>query len=271
MTASDSTIGNSLRKWRLNSGFSQLELALAANVSARHISFIETGKTHPTREMVIQLAEAMALTIEQLNSLLIAAGYATERATAPPPIEPVQQLATRIIEAFAHHPAIVVNYEFDILAVNHGYRLLDTLTSGGLTKFSNLLELAAAPDGIQQFIANWPEVKGFAIERLRESTYSTNNPQLNRLLSEVTAFQPPDEPVSHHDQVTIPPLYMNAHLQIDDQIVRFYGVILTPGTPLDNNPHNLRVFVIVPVDPEAEQDWHNMTRHLVNDDADHQH
>ena len=99
MTATDSTIGISLRKWRKNSGFSQLELALAANVSARHISFIETGKTHPTREMVIQLAEAMALTLEQLNSLLIAAGYSTERSTAPPPIEPVQQLTTRKNEA----------------------------------------------------------------------------------------------------------------------------------------------------------------------------
>jgi len=265
MTESDSSVGDSLRKWRKNSGLSQLNLAIEAGVSSRHISFIETGKTHPTREMIIKLAEAMELTPEQLNSLLLAAGYTTENTVGIEPIEPFQQLVTRIIDVFALYPALVVNAEYDIVSVNRGVRLLSTLVPNALTKYNNLLELVAAPDGMRPLIANWSDVKHFAIERLRETTYSSNNQQLNELLSFVTAFQVPDESTA---QQSPPHLYLIVNFQVYDQIIPFYALLLTPGTLLDNIPHKLKIIVFVPINTKSEADWHKMMNRLADNDAD---
>src|SRR4030088_1049363 len=114
-------VGELLRSWRQRRNLSQFELGLDADVSSRHVSFLETGRSRPSREMVLHLAEQLEVPLRERNGLLLAAGYApqyAERSLETPEMEPVRQALDRFLRAHEPYPAIVVDRQYNLLAAN---------------------------------------------------------------------------------------------------------------------------------------------------------
>lgn len=165
-------IGDLLREWRGLRGLSQLELALEADVSARHVSFVESGRSQPSRNMVLRLAEALGLPLRDRNAMLVAAGYAphygAERLDAASMTE-IRAALAMILDAHAPYPAIALDAGYRIIESNAGFRgILDKLGMPA-TASLNLVELVLAPGPLRAAIVNWPEVAAYMAHRMRES------------------------------------------------------------------------------------------------------
>jgi transcriptional regulator with XRE-family HTH domain len=144
--------GDLLREWRQRRRLSQLDLAIAANVSARHLSFVETGRAWPTSEMILRLAEHLEVPLRHRNALLLAGGYApkyTERGLAEPDLNAVSQALNRVLTAQEPYPAVVVNRWWELVAANAGIGLFTGQVNPELLEPPvNVLRLSLHPDGM---------------------------------------------------------------------------------------------------------------------------
>lgn len=160
-----------LREWRTRRGMSQMTLALAADVSPRHVSFLEAAKARPSAAMVMKLAEALDLPLRERNGMLVAAGFAPQYGDSDwlsPDMAELRQAAQLLLDAHAPFPAIVLNTAFDILEANAGaLALIDQQPPyrGRL----NLADLVLAPGPVRDGIVNWHEVAFYLLHRLREA------------------------------------------------------------------------------------------------------
>ena len=163
-------VGELLRGWRQRRRVSQLDLSLGAAVSARHLSFIETGRARPSREMVLHLAERLEVPLRERNGLLLAAGYAPaygERSLGDPEMEAARTALDRFLLAHEPYPALVVDRAWTIIASNAAVGLLlDGVAPHLLEPPANALRIALHPEGIAPRIANLAEWSGHLIERL---------------------------------------------------------------------------------------------------------
>ena len=246
------SIGHSLRQWRQLRKMSQLELALAANVSTRHISFIETGKSQPTREMIIKLAQAMQLTASQQKALLLSAGYQPETSQSlwhSEQMRPVQQLVIKIVEQFNPYPSCVFDNGFDLLFMNTSCRRL--LNAFGIPPREvgplNLYQ-AVFEGGLYKKVANWSEVQAFMIARLRETTFGAANDALLQLATTLSPQMP------KHLETTDSMTTFNTRLILhhEDTKLYFNAVLLTLGTAYDVAPHEWRITVLLPANKGTE-------------------
>ena len=157
-----SPVGALLREWRAARRMSQLDLSLAADMSTRHLSYVETGKAQPGRETLFRLADALAMPLRERNSLLLAAGYAPqypENPLATSALERMRQAIELIVAHQEPYPAFVVNRHFDVLMANPAVqRVNDLVMRGRQSAHSNLLRQVFDPDDIRQAIVNWSEV-----------------------------------------------------------------------------------------------------------------
>lgn len=165
-------IGDMLREWRGIRGLSQLELALDADVSARHVSFVESGRSQPSREMVLRLAEALGLPLRDRNAMLVAAGYAPHYSADgldADTMADVRATLAMMLEAHAPYPAIALDAAYRVVESNAGFRsLLERL---GLEAAAppSLVDMVFAPGRMRDAIVNWPEVAAYMAHRMRES------------------------------------------------------------------------------------------------------
>ena len=162
--------GTLLRQWRQRRRVSQLDLAIAADVSARHVSFLETGRSRPSREMVLRLAERLEVPLRDRNPLLLAAGFAPSyprRALDDPALSPVRDAVDAILAGYEPYPALVVDRSWTLVAANAG---LAPLTAGAaghlLAPPVNVLRLSLHPDGLAGRIANLAQWRGHVLARL---------------------------------------------------------------------------------------------------------
>jgi transcriptional regulator with XRE-family HTH domain len=171
----DTDFGALLRHWRQTRRFSQLDLALHADISSKHVSFLETGRNRPSREMILRLTRAMDVPLRDRNSLLHAAGFApayTESALDAPGIQEAEEALTRILEKQEPYPAIVLDGEWRLVRRNRGAVAMGEMFLPGNPEAGvNALELLFSPDGLQPYVVNWTELAALLLMRLwRDAT-----------------------------------------------------------------------------------------------------
>lgn len=194
--ATPAPFGERLRHWRQHRRLSQLELALQAEVSTRHLSCVETGRSSPSREMVLRLAERLQLPPRERNALLVAAGFAPmyrERALDDPAMAPARAAVQRILSAHEPWPALAMDRHWNLVMHN---RLVPLLLQGVAADLLqppvNLLRLSLHPQGLAPRIHNLPQWREHLLERLRQQTAATGDATLAALAEELRALPMPD-------------------------------------------------------------------------------
>jgi transcriptional regulator with XRE-family HTH domain len=189
------TFGTLLRQWRGQRGCSQLSLALQAEVSARHISWLETGKAQPSRAMVLRLAEQLDVPLRERNHLLLAAGFAalyTEHALTAPQLAPALAALQRLLDANEPWPALVVDRHWRLVAHNRLVPLLIASAAPHLLQPPvNVLRLSLHPQGLAPHIHNLGAWRSHILARLQRQCNSTQDPALHELLAELQAMPSP--------------------------------------------------------------------------------
>ena len=251
--------GQLLSQWRRLRGKSQLDLAVDAAVSPRHVSFVETGRSKPSREMVLTLATALAVPLRERNALLLAAGYAPvyrETRLDAPELEPARRALDTIL---AHHepfPAIVIDGQWDLLRANQAAsaffaRLLGDARPEGRP---NVLRLMFDERYVKPYVDDWVQVAGDLVQRAhREAAGGTPNEALVRVLKEVLAYPGvPARFASLDPDVALSPFFPISFKK-GDLALRYFSLVTTLGTPQDVTLQELRVESFFPADVETER------------------
>ena len=247
-----STIGEQLREWRTRRHLSQLELAGLAGVSSRHLSFVETGRSRPSREMVLHLAERLEVPLRERNHLLLAAGYAPayrESALDSVSLAPVAAAVRQILAGHEPYPAVVVNARNELLDANASVGLfLAGLAPHLLEPPANVLRVALHPDGMAPNIVNLPLWRTHLLERLRRQIANSGDPLLTELYDEVAAYpggEQPGEP-DPASAVALPMRYRHQGRELS-----FVSTVATFGAPLDVTVSELAIEAFYPADDET--------------------
>ncbi len=249
--ATASGVGPLLREWRRRRHRSQLELALDSGVSARHISFLETGRSNPSREMVIGLAANLELPLRERNELLIAAGYAPEYrqlAYEDADLAPVREAVEQVLSAHEPFPALVVDRHWELVAANRGLGILtEGLAPHLMETPANALRISMHPEGMAPRILNLGEWRGHTLRRLERQLRITGDPAIAGLIEELASFPGPDpaaaRPEAGHDVFV--PLRLRGP---KDEELAFFGTIATFGTAVDVTVAELSIESFFPAD-----------------------
>ena len=246
--------GDLIREWRQRRRLSQLDLAIAANVSSRHLSFVETGRSRPTSEMILHLAEHLDVPLRDRNALLLAGGFAPaypERGLAEPELHAVKNALKRVLDGHEPYPAAVVNRWWELVDANAGIALFTGDVRPELLEPPvNVLRLSLHPDGMAPRIANLPEWRAHLLARLHRQAEATGDPRLFSLYSELEAY-----PGGQGDQGALPPLptdvvvplrYRTAQAELS-----FLSITAVIGTPMDVTVEELAIESFYPADPQT--------------------
>jgi transcriptional regulator with XRE-family HTH domain len=184
-------VGALLREWRCRRRLSQLELALEADVSSRHLSFVETGRSRPSAEMVLHLAERLDVPLRGRNDLLLAAGYAPAYGQRPldaPEMRPVRDAIEHALSEHEPYPALVVDQHWDLVSANLALALLVEGAAAHLLEPPvNVLRLCLHPEGVAPRIINLAQWRAQLLGRLRRDAFATGDPALNALHDELAS------------------------------------------------------------------------------------
>ena len=245
------TVGTLLRDWRLHRRLSQLDLALEAGVSARHVSFVETGRARPSAEMVLNLAEQLDVPLRDRNQLLLAAGYAPvygQRGLDEPEMGPVREALDLVLAGHEPYPALVVDRHWGMVAANRAVGLLLVGVAPELLEPPvNVLRLSLHPDGIAPRITNLPEWRAHILDRLGRQAIATGDPALAALyaeLSELPGGSPPG-PLDMAAGAIVVPLRLRDG---DGGELAFISTMTTFGTATDITVSELSIESFFPAD-----------------------
>jgi transcriptional regulator with XRE-family HTH domain len=260
LAAPDLRIGPLLRSWRERRRLSQLDLALEAGVSARHVSFVETGRSRPSAEMVLHLADQLDVPLRDRNAMLLAAGYAPafkERPLDAPEMTPVRDALQLLLDGHDPYPAVAVDRRWNLVAANHGLGiLLEGVAPELLRAPANAMRIALHPDGMAPHVVNLAVYRADLLERVRRVAAATGDPFFYELLEELGGYPAPDEdapPPSGHEIFV--PLRMRAK---DGSELSFFSTIATFGTAVDITVAELAIESFFPADEhtaEAVRDY----------------
>jgi transcriptional regulator with XRE-family HTH domain len=249
--ASATHLGDLIREWRGARRLSQLGLALEAGVSGRHLSYVETGKSRPSRDMVSRLADALGLALRDRNALLLAAGYAPEypeTSLDTPELAPVRRAIEYILRHQEPYPAFVLNRHWDILLANRAAARVAGFLRGG-SAHANMLRQFFDPADLRAFVVNWEEVAGDLIRHLHDVVAAApRDARARALLDEVVRY--PGVPArwrAREPGVPPPPLLTVAFRKAGRDL-RFFSAITTFGTPRDVTIDELRIECTFPAD-----------------------
>jgi transcriptional regulator with XRE-family HTH domain len=189
MTAHATSFGALLRDWRRRKRLSQLDLAIEAGISQRHLSFVETGRSAPSRDMVLRLAEHLAIPLRERNELLMAAGYAPiflERPLGAPELEPSRKTLEMILKGHEPHPALAVDRHWALQAANSpAQRLMAGVDAALLKPPVNVLRLTFHPKGLAPRIGNFREWRAHVLSRLAHQLQNSGDPAIKALIEEL--------------------------------------------------------------------------------------
>lgn len=245
-------VGEQLRGWRERRRLSQLELAIDADVSTRHLSFVETGRSRPSRDMVLHLAERLEVPLRERNQLLLAAGYAPafqESALDSVSLKPVAAAVRQILAGHEPYPAVVVNARSELLDANTAVALfLGDVDAHLLEPPVNVLRVALHPDGMAKNIVNLPMWRSHLLERLRRQIAVTGDPTLHDLLDELTGYPGGEHPdaLDAGAAVALPMLYRH-----NGRVLTFVSTLAVFGAPLDVTVSELAIEAFYPGDEET--------------------
>lgn len=244
--------------WRKHRGLSQLQLALAAGCSQRHVSFLELGRTRPSREMVMRLAETMTLPLRQSNELLLAAGFAPawqESRLDDAALAPVRLALDHILDQQEPFPAVVVDRRWNLLQANRGAAALVEFLAGPIEPGSsvNLADALAAPDVLRPFLANWPEVVCYFLRSVEADAAADGTAETAALLQRLRGYPGVQELVSAGTPLAAEGPVLPMHFKKDGIELRLFTTIATLGAPQDITLQELRIENFFPLDEATRE------------------
>ena len=259
MSMTLSPLGELLRQWRGARGMSQLDLALAAGVSSRHVSFVETGRSQPSRPMTLRLAETLDLSLRERNELLLAAGFAPmfqERGVDDAALEPVRRALELVLETHEPYPAFVLDRAGNVLLSNGGFRkLLRLMLPAGSSAGSpvNVVRLCLDPDLLRSRLRNWEVVAHVLGHRVSRQLRSESDPRVRELFEELLAFPAVREAMEQIDAPAEYEVVIPMEFEMDGTRLSWFSTIATIGTPRDITLEDLRIESLFPADEGTEQ------------------
>ncbi|MFI6638098.1 helix-turn-helix domain-containing protein [Streptomyces sp. NPDC050504] len=249
-------VGPLLRGWRERRRLSQLELALRADSSARHISFVETGRSRPSEEMILKLADHLDVPMRDRNGLLLAAGYApryAETTLDDPSMSALREGIARLLEGYEPYPALVVDAAYNVVAANRGIMaLLDGVPEHLLTAPLNAMRLALHPEGLASRLLNYREWRAHLLHQMERQIALARYEPLRAVYDEVAAYPAP-EGADAFDRTVEPEPYAHFALPMvvehGGQVLSFVSSIATFNTPMDVTVAELAIETLLPADP----------------------
>jgi transcriptional regulator with XRE-family HTH domain len=253
MIANVRPVGDLLREWRQRRRVSQLDLALDADISAKHVSFVESGRAQPSREMILKLAEHLQVPLRERNALLNAAGFAavyTERPLTDPALATARAAVELVLKGHEPFPAIAVDRHWSLIAANAAVApMMEGIDPSLLQPPVNVLRASLHPRGLATRIVNFSEWRAHLLERLRRQVEATNDQVLIDLLRELREYPLQDEagrsvrPPRDYAGVIVP-----FELRTPAGILAFFGTTTVFGTPIDITLSELAVEAFFPAD-----------------------
>ncbi|MFD9224287.1 helix-turn-helix domain-containing protein [Streptomyces sp. NPDC060064] len=264
--ASGSGVGPLLRGWRERRRVSQLELALRADSSARHISFIETGRSRPSEDIILRLAEHLEVPVRERNALLLAAGYAPRYAETPlddPAMGSLREGMERLLHGYEPYPAVIVDGTYTVVAANRGIAmLLEGLPEHLLTPPLNAMRITLHPEGLAPRIRNLREWRGHLLAQMERQIALARSEPLRTLYDEVAAYPLPEtggglgdvaEPAPH------PHFALPLQIEHEGRVLSFVSSISTFNTPMDVTVAELAIETFLPADPATVKYLQSLT------------
>jgi transcriptional regulator with XRE-family HTH domain len=246
--------GTELKRWRQHRRYSQLELASRAEVSQRHLSFLETGRSKPSPEMIQHLSMALAVPLRARNALLHLAGFApiySEESLHSPALAQVRQSLEILVEAHNPFPAYVVDRSWNLVLANTTALVLTGLllpSEAGLELAGNVLRMFLHPDGARATVANWPQAAAVLIDRLvAECDANPTDSEIAQLLREVSDYPGVAEAISKPSR-TSTSFLTSIHVHTDQVDLQLYTAISSLAAPSDVTLEELRLETLLPAD-----------------------
>lgn len=241
-------VGAQLRAWRSRRRLSQLDLALEADISARHLSFLETGRSRPSRGMLLRLADRLAIPARDRNLLLVAAGFAPalpERSLDDPALAEARRAVELVLKAHEPFPALAVDRHWQLVAANAGVApLLTDAAPELLAPPVNVLRLSLHPDGVAPRIANLGEWRAHILHRLEAQVAASGDPVLAELLSELRGYPGgARHSADGYGGVAVP-----LRIRAGDKVLSFLSTTTMFGTPIDVTLAELAIEAFLPAD-----------------------
>jgi transcriptional regulator with XRE-family HTH domain len=246
------TAGELIRFWRKRRRLSQLELALDAHVSTKHLSFVETGRSQPSRQLLVHLAQQLDLPIAERNRLLLAGGFAPPYLELPydgEVMQPLRRSLERLLEAHEPNPALIVDGLWNLIEANRAAELLwDGVDPELLEPPVNMLRLGVHPNGLPSVSSMTAACNAPLIHRLKRKSREEADEALGGLIEEIEGYLPEDPPSG---AATQPVVSMELRTRLGD--VSLFTVIATLGAPLEVTAANLAIETFLPADEESAE------------------
>lgn len=250
MNTQTHAIGAQLKQWRQRRHLSQLELALEAEISARHLSFMETGRSSPSRDMVLRLAERLEVPLRERNVMLVSAGFAPafpQRTIGDPAMKQARAAIDAVLKAHEPNPALAIDRYWNLVSANATVMpLLGGVAPSLLQGQINVLRLSLHPDGLAPQIVNLHDWRAHLLERVHRQCEATGDATLIALHDELKAYPVPPRsgpPPKVTDQVVVP-----FRLRVGDEVLSFISTTMVFGTPLDITLSELALETFFPAD-----------------------
>jgi transcriptional regulator with XRE-family HTH domain len=264
--AAATPIGGLLRTWRERRRLSQLELAGAADISARHISFLETGRSVPSRGMLLRLAERLQIPLRERNALLLSAGYApmyAERRLDDPALQQARRAVELVIAGHAPYPALAVDRHWTLVSANAA---VDALLAGVDAKLLqppvNVLRLGLHPEGLAPKVGNYAQWREHTLTRLRQQIAATADPILIETLAELESYpqvasarEEAQPDAADYGGVVVPFILHTEH-----GVLSFFSTTTVFGTPLDITLAELAIESFFPADQKTAETLSRLAR-----------
>jgi transcriptional regulator with XRE-family HTH domain len=253
-TTAPRPIGDLLREWRQHRRLSQLDLALETEVSARHISFLETGRSLPSREMVLRLAEQLEVPLRERNDLLLAAGYAPyypERNLDDPALHQAREAVRLVLAGHEPYPALAVDRHWNLVAANQAVAPFFVGVAPALTQPPiNVLRATFHPEGLAPRIANFTQWRTHMLQRVQRQVRRTADARLADVLAELRGYPTPtnlddDGPAPGPD---VPGMVVPLRLRTEQGVLSFLYTTTLFGTPLDVTLAEIGIEAFFPAD-----------------------
>ncbi|MFI1467937.1 helix-turn-helix domain-containing protein [Streptomyces wuyuanensis] len=272
--APDTGVGPLLRSWRERRRLSQLELALRAGSSARHISFVETGRSRPSEEMVLRLAEQLDVPVRDRNALLLAAGYAPRFAQTPlddPAMDSLRAGVEQLLRGYEPYPALVVDGTYTVVAANRGIAMLmEGLPEHLLTPPLNAMRITLHPEGLAPRIRNLREWRGHLLAQMERQIALARSKELRELYDEVAAYplagtsaevaaEETDDGAAGGDAAPYAYFALPLRIEHDGRVLSFVSSISTFNTPMDVTVAELAIETLLPADPATVKYLRSLT------------
>ena len=252
----DRHVGDFLREWRQRRRLSQMDLALEAEISTRHLSFLETGRSQPSREMVLLLSEKLDMPLRERNIMLVSAGFApvySERSLDDPALAGMRQAVDLVLRGHDPYPALAVDRHWSLISANDALVSLIGEVDPALMKPPvNVLRLSIHPAGLARRIVNFTEWRNHLVARLHKQVDATGDARLAALIEELRAYPTPDAAArgskSNHDYAGI---VVPLQLMTGEGVLTLFSTTTIFGTPVDVTLSELAIEAFFPADPET--------------------